>query len=115
MAYDHYLADRVRSILERRSGFSEQKMFGGIAFMMNGHMCCGIMKNDLMVRLPAEAVVSGLERPHTRRMDFTGKPMKSMILVDPAGCDSEEALQEWVESGLRFVLTLPPKQRAVRA
>jgi hypothetical protein len=82
MAYDRGLADRVRSILERRAGFSERQMFGGIAFMINGHMCCGVMKTDLMLRLAPEAVVSGLRRPHTRLMDFSGKPMKSMMLVD---------------------------------
>ena len=110
MAYDRGLADRVRSILERHAGFSARKMFGGIAFMINGHMCCGVLKTDLMLRLPPEAVTNGLLRPHTRPMDFTGKPMKSMMFVDAAGSDSDEALHEWVESALAFVLTLPPKK-----
>jgi hypothetical protein len=114
MAYDRGLADRVRSILERRAGFSERQMFGGIAFMINGHMCCGVMKTDLMLRLAPEAVVSGLRRPHTRLMDFSGKPMKSMMLVDAVGSDSDEALHEWVESALAFVGTLPPKKVAGR-
>ena len=63
MAYDRGLADRVRSILERRAGFSERQMFGGIAFMIDGHMCCGVMKTDLMLRLAPHAVVSGLRKP----------------------------------------------------
>jgi hypothetical protein len=114
MGYEHGLADRVRSILECRAGFSERQMFGGIAFMINGHMCCGVVKTDLMLRLAPASVVSGLRRPHTRPMDFTGKPMKSMMFVDAGGSDSDEALHEWVESALAFVLTLPPKKLAAR-
>lgn len=110
MAYDRGLADRVRSILERRAGFSERHMFGGIAFMINGHMCCGVVRTDLMLRLTPEGVTNGLRRPHTRPMDFTGKPMKSMMFIDAAGTDSDEALHDWVESALDFVRTLPPKK-----
>jgi hypothetical protein len=110
MAYDRGLADRVRSILERRAGFSEREMFGGIAFMINGHMCCGVVKTDLMLRLTPEAVTGALRLPHTRPMDFSGKPMKSMMFVGPAGSDSDEALHEWVDSALAFVLTLAPKK-----
>lgn len=112
MAYDRGLADRVRSILERRAGFAERKMFGGIAFLINGHMCCGVLKTDLMLRLTPEAVTSGLRRPHTRPMDFSGKPMKSMMFVDAAGSDSDEALHEWVESAVAFVFTLASKKLA---
>ena len=114
MAYDRGLVDRVRTILGRRAGFSERKMFGGIAFMINGHMCCGVLKTDLMLRLTPEAVINGLRRPNTRPMDFTGKQMKSMMFVDAEGSDSDEALHEWVEAALAFVLTLPPKTLAVR-
>ncbi len=85
-------------------------MFGGIAFMINGHMCCGVVKTDLMVRLTPEAVTDALRLPHTRPMDFSGKPMKSMMFVSAAGSDSDEALHEWVESAFAFVLTLPPKK-----
>jgi TfoX/Sxy family transcriptional regulator of competence genes len=113
MPYDRGLADRVRSILAQRSGLSERHMFGGIAFMIDGHMCCGVVKTDLMLRLAPESVARGLQQPHTRPMDFTGKPMKSMLYVDAIGTDSDEALQRWVEAALTFVLTLPPKKPAV--
>jgi hypothetical protein len=89
-------------------------MFGGIAFLINGRMCCGVVKTDLMVRLTPEAVMEGLRRLHTRPMDFTGKPMKSMLFVDAAGTDSDEALHQWVESALGFVRTLPPKKLAAK-
>ena len=114
MAYDIGLADRVRSILERRAGFSECKMFGGIAFMINGHMCCGVLKTDLMLRLTQDAVANGLTKPHTRPMDFTGRPMTSMMFVDAAGVDTDEALHEWVEAALALVMTLPPKKVVMR-
>ena len=115
MAYDHGLADRVRSILNRRAGFSEREMFGGIAFMINGHMCCGVMKTNLMLRLTHEGVTKGLQRPHTRPMAFAGKPsMKAMMLVEAEGCDSEEALHEWVKAALAVAVAMPPKKAGVK-
>jgi TfoX/Sxy family transcriptional regulator of competence genes len=85
-------------------------MFGGLAFLMNGHMFCGVVKDDLMVRLGEEATTAALSRPHTRPMDFTGKPLKSMIYIGADGLDSDESLQSWVESALKFVRSLPPKE-----
>ena len=84
-------------------------MFGGLAFLMNGHMFCGIVKNDLMVRLGDELAAAALKQPHTRPMDFSGKPMKSMIYVEASGLASDESLLLWVESALKFVKKLPPK------
>jgi hypothetical protein len=114
MAYDLGLADRVRSLLMVHSGFSEVRMFGGLSFMINGHMCCGVMKTDLYLRLPPNEVTVALGRPHTRPMEFTGKPMKSMIIVDPHGADSDEDLHAWVDSALGFARTLPPKTPSVK-
>lgn len=114
MAYDVGLADRIRSILGWRTGFSERKMFGGIAFMINGHVCCGVLKTDLMLRLTQEAVANGLMKPHTRPMDFTGRLMSSMMFVDAAGVDSDESLHEWIEAAIAFVVTLLPKKIEVR-
>ena len=109
MAYDHGLADRVRSILDRRPRFSEKNMFGGICFMIGGNMCCGIVKTDLMIRLTADEAARGLRQPHTRPMDFTGKPMKSMLYISPEGCDADADLQAWVESAYTFACSLPAK------
>jgi hypothetical protein len=85
VAYDAHLADRIRSILKSAGEFSERKMFGGLAFMVNGQMCCGALNTDLVLRLPPEQAAASLRRPHTRPMDFTGKPMKSMIYVSATG------------------------------
>ena len=112
MAYDLHLADRIRAILQRAAEFSERKMFGGVAFMVNGHMCCGVVKTDLVIRLTPEQAAFALHQPHTRPMDFTGKPLKSMIYVSAIGTDSDQALETWVESALRAARSLPNKKAA---
>ena len=73
MAYDEKLASRIRTLLGRSGEFDERKMFGGIAFMVDGHMCCGLVDKTLMLRVGAEAYKEALRRPHTRMMDFTGR------------------------------------------
>ena len=115
MAYDVHLADRIRSILQSAGEFSEKKMFGGIAFMVNGHMCCGVLKTDLVLRLTPEEAAASLGRPHTRPMDFTGRPLKSMIYVSAIGTDSDQALEAWVESAVRLARNAPEKKSAPRS
>src|ERR1051325_9669603 len=68
-------------------------MFGGLTFMVNDRMCCGVVKDDLVLRLTPERAAESLRKPHTRTMDFTGKPMNSMIYVSAAGTDSAEVLK----------------------
>src|SRR5215469_1434096 len=103
VAYDIHLADRIRSILESAGEFSERKMFGGLAFMVNGRMCCGVLKTDLVLRLTPEEADAALREPHTRPMDFTGKPMKLMIYVSAIGTDSDQALATWIGSAVKLV------------
>lgn len=108
MAYDERLADRVRDVLEGAPGVSERKMFGGIAFMVEGHMACGVAGDDLMLRLGPEGAEAALRRPHVRPMDFTGRPMTGMVFVAPPGLRGA-ALRRWVEAAAAFARTLPPK------
>jgi TfoX/Sxy family transcriptional regulator of competence genes len=108
VAFDEALADRVREALGSRAAVSERRMFGGIAFMIEGNMCCGVIGEDLMVRLGEDAE-RALAEPHTRPMDFTGKPMKTTIYVDPAGTGEDAELARWVEAGADFAASLPPK------
>jgi TfoX/Sxy family transcriptional regulator of competence genes len=108
VAFDEALADRVREILGARAELSERRMFGGIAFMLAGNMCCGVIGEDLMVRLGDDGEAA-LAEPHTRPMDFTGKPMKSTIYVAPEGTASDEDLAKWVEAGADYAASLPPK------
>ena len=108
MAYDEKLADRVRDVLETEDSVTERKMFGGLAFMVRGHMACGIVGDDLMLRLGAESADKALERPHVRPMDFTGRPMSGMVYVARDGLKGA-ALRRWVGRSVVFVESLPPK------
>jgi TfoX/Sxy family transcriptional regulator of competence genes len=109
MAYDEKLANRVRKVLERRRGVSEKKMFGGLAFLVNGHMACGIVGKDLCVRVGPEAYDAALKKAGAREMDFTGRPMKGMVYVGRRGSENASKLKAWVEQGLSYARSLPPK------
>jgi len=85
MAYGEDLDDRVRAAISGGTEVTERKMFGGLAFLLNGHMFAGIVGNELMVRLGHQATQQALESDHVREMDFTGRPAKNMIFVRPAG------------------------------
>lgn len=111
MAYDEGLAERVRIILKRRKGIAEKKMFGGLAFLCHGNMCCGINQSDLMLRLGEDGAQAALAEPHTREMDFTGRPMKSMLYVAAKGLKEDDTLRAWVMRALDFAKTLPPKEK----
>ena len=112
MAYDEQLADRVRSALGPRVRVDEIRMFGGLCFMVNGHMTVGIIGASLMVRIGAENYAKFISRRHAGPMTFTGKPMKGIILVDAAGCSTLRQVRAWVAAALAFTATLPPKKPA---
>lgn len=109
MAYNEELAARIESILADRPDIVAKKMFGGIAFMERGNMCCGVIKDELMVRVGTDAYDEALAQPHARPMDFTGRVMKRMIYVGEEGIASDADLRSWVELGLQFTSTLPAK------
>ena len=83
-------------------------MFGGLAFMLNGNMCCGIVGDRLMLRLGAELAETALTRPHVHQMDFTGRPMTGMVYVAHEGL-AGRALRAWVDQAAGFARRLPPK------
>jgi TfoX/Sxy family transcriptional regulator of competence genes len=109
MAYDEELAIRVQEILGEQGDVDERKMFGGIAFMVKGYMCCGVTNNDLMLRVGSERAQELMKEAHVRPMDFTGRPMKDYVFVSPGGLMTESALRRRVRSALDFVDTLPPR------
>lgn len=109
MAYDETLAERVRSALEDRDDVIEKHMFGGLAFMLGGHMCCGVSGSDLMVRVGPEAYEAALAEPEARPMDFTGRPLTGFVFVDGAALSDARSLAEWVERGISFAGSLEPK------
>jgi hypothetical protein len=110
MAYDEGLADRVRAVLAGEEGLSERKMFGGLAFMLHGNMACGIVNDELMLRLGPEGADSALDRPHIRQMDFTGRPMTGMVFAAPAALEGD-ALGKWVGEAVEYARALPPKAK----
>ena len=109
MPYNEDLAARVRKLIRRRKGYSERKMFGAMSFMLNGNMCCGVIGDDLMIRLGEERAAAARKKRHTREMDFTGKSMKGMLYVEPAGTKTDAALKKWVDQAIAAAKTLPPK------
>ena len=109
MAYNENLADRMREVLATRNELTEKKMFGGLSFMLEGNMCCGIVKEDLVVRVGPDSYETALATPHARPMDFTGRPLKGMVYVGPEGYRTDEELKYWLDQALSFALSLPPK------
>ena len=109
MPFDELLAIRMRAALGPQPDLVEKKMFGGIGFLVNGNMACGVHKDALIVRVGPEKYAEALAQSHTRAFDMTGHPMAGWIMVEPAGCATEKALQAWVEKGLAFARSLPPK------
>lgn len=111
MAYDEALATRIRSVLKEWDDVTERKMFGGLAFMVRDRMACGIVRDDLMVPVGPDAHDESLAQPHTRPMDFTGKPMRGMVYVAPEGIASDGDLATWIDRGVRYASSRPPKRR----
>lgn len=109
MPYNEDLATRVLVALGPLPGVTEKKMFGGLAFMLNGNMCIGVTNDDLMVRVGKEEHENLLSLPHARPMGFTGRPMKGFVFVGLEGTQAEESLKEWVDWGVGYAETLPKK------
>ena len=108
MAYDERLADRVRELLAERTDVTERRMFGGLTFMVSGHMCCGINNDELILRLAPEAEEAALRAPHARPMDFTRRPMRGFVTIAPDGLN-DRSLDRWVAAAVAHAESLPPK------
>ena len=109
MAYDEGLAERIREVLAENPEIREKKMFGGLAFMVQGNMALGLMTDDLMVRVGTEEYEKALLMPHTRKMDLTGRPMKGFIIVELEGYEDDRILKAWINQGLTYAGSLPAK------
>lgn len=104
------MADRVRDVLAAQEGISEKRMFGGICFLHNNNMVCGCDNSPgLMLRVGPDAYEETLQLEHAGEMDFTGRPMKGFVHVEPEGYESQEELAEWISRAIAFTSTLPPK------
>jgi hypothetical protein len=111
MAYDHDLAERIRHLLGKHPEVTEKEMFGGICFLVNGNMVCGISKSDFMARLDPQKFGEYRELPDVRPMDFTGRPMKGYLFVNPDGVETEEQLIAWVDRCYTYASSLTPKKK----
>lgn len=116
MAYDELLAKRIRNFLTPyQKNVEEKKMMGGLCFMYKGSMSCGIVKEDLMVRVIDEKFEPSLQKPYCREMDFTGKVLKNFLYIDKDGFRSENQLRAWLELGIEFVEKQGPKTKKSKA
>ncbi len=109
MPYNEELVERVRGVLVKNRNVAERKMFGGLTFMVRGNMACGVENDRLMVRVGPAAYDDALGQPHAQMMDFTGRPMKGFVFVEPAGLKTDKDLEAWVQRGVDFAMSLPAK------
>lgn len=109
MAYDQDLAARVRKLMIPLDGFEEKKMFGGLCFLLHGNMACGLVRDLLIVRVGPVAYAAALAEPHAALFDLTGRPMTGWVQVGRAGVQSENELAAWLQRGIDFARSLPPK------
>jgi TfoX/Sxy family transcriptional regulator of competence genes len=109
MAYDEGVAERLGEVFENIPFSSEKKMFGSLGFMVHGHMACGVINDQLMVRVGKEQYEAALSKSFVREMDFTGKALTGFVYVEPEGFESDEELEYWVGLSVEYVLTLPAK------
>jgi TfoX/Sxy family transcriptional regulator of competence genes len=109
MAYSEELAERIRDLIGARDGVTEKKMFGGIAWMVNGNMACGASGDGLLVRLDREDSGRILAEPHGGLMEVGGRSMRGFFRVEAAGVESDAELARWVDAGATYAASLPPK------
>jgi len=111
MAFDEHLASRVRAKLATLPGFTERRMFGGLCFLLRGHMTAGVVGSRLMLRVGPDQYLDALAQPHAREMDFTGHPLRGMIYVDEPGMATASALARWLDRAISFVSSQPEKTK----
>jgi TfoX/Sxy family transcriptional regulator of competence genes len=110
MAFDEGLAERIRDVCrERHIPVTEKKMFGGLAFLLEGKLLCGIIGDELMARVGPNDYEEALLLPNVRKMDFTGRPLKGLVTVEPEGLDFDSELEHWLLKGYEFVRSPPSK------
>lgn len=109
MPYNEEIDARIKKIVSRWKNTDVKKMFGGVCFLLNGNMVCGVYKDYLILRLGEKASFEAMKQPHTKPFDITGKPMKGWVMVDGAGFKTDNKLKFWLDKARGFAKTLPPK------
>lgn len=110
MAYDEELAERVRAVLDDVKGVAEIKMFGGLCFTVGGNMAVGVSHDDLLVRMPADDGDAALAEPGVRLMEIGSRTSRGFLSVAPEATKTERKLKSWVDRGVAFASSLPPKK-----
>jgi TfoX/Sxy family transcriptional regulator of competence genes len=112
MAYDEEVAERIRAMLARRSDVNEKRMFGGLCFMLRGHMCCAVSgRGGLLVRVGPDAPSAVFKEPHASPVEMRGRTMTGFVRVAPDGYRTASGLKKWVARAVDFVATLPKKTK----
>jgi TfoX/Sxy family transcriptional regulator of competence genes len=111
MAYDEILEQRIRDVLNELNvpDYLGKRMFGGVGFMLQGNMACGVLKDALILRVGVDRYEKALAWPHAKPFDTTGRPMKGWVMISSEGCESNESLKDFVQYGVDIALSLPPK------
>jgi TfoX/Sxy family transcriptional regulator of competence genes len=110
MAYDGALADRIRELVAGEPGLTEQRMFGGLAFLVGGNMAVAASgQGGLMVRVEPEETEALLAKPHARPFEMRGREMQGWLRVDPEGVRTKRQLTPWVKRGIAYARSLPAK------
>ena len=109
MAYDEKLEKRLHELIAKRNDFHDQKMFGGVGFLLRGNMCFGIWKDSLILRLGEPQAQKALKNKNVKPFDITCRAMKGWVMVTPQGMKSKETLRQWVNQANDFVSSLPRK------
>lgn len=110
MAYDADLADRIRDVIQGESGLTERRMFGGLAFLIQGHMAVSASgQGGLLLRINPAETASLLDEPHVRRVEMRGREVDGWLRVEPEALKTEDNLRRWISHGITYARTLPPK------
>jgi hypothetical protein len=109
MTFSEQTANQIRRVIHDTPGLSERPLFNGVAFILQGNMCCGVIDENLVVRVGPDTYDAALREPHTRPMDLIGRPLPGFVYVERDGFASDATLKEWIERSVSFVRTLPPK------
>jgi hypothetical protein len=109
MTFSERTVHQIRRAMGNTPGLSERALYSGVAFMVRGNMCCGMIDDNLVVRVGPDIYDAALREPHARPMDFTGRPLPGFVYVDRAGFESSTLLRQWIDRSMSFVRTLPPK------
>jgi TfoX/Sxy family transcriptional regulator of competence genes len=113
MAYDEELADRIRELIAVEAGLTEMRMFGGLAFLIDGNMSVGVSgQGGLMVRIDPAETDALVAKPHARPFEMRGRAMQGWLRVDSEGVRTKRQLEPWVRRGVAYARSLPPKQKA---